>query len=49
MLAQAQWDDMTAKMQKIKNTYTIRHYTQCAREGERLLAHVQSDVSAMRF
>lgn len=46
MLAQANWDEMREKMQVIKNAYASRHYTQCAKYGERMLADVKSEASA---
>jgi hypothetical protein len=45
MLIQARWDEMRQKMQVVKNAYIGRHYTQCAKLGERLLAEVQGEVS----
>lgn len=45
MLIQARWDEMRQKMQVVKNAYVSRHYTQCAKYGERLLAEVQGEVS----
>lgn len=45
MLAQASWDETREKMQVIKNAYVSRHYTQCAKYGERMLAEVKGDVS----
>jgi hypothetical protein len=32
-------------MQVVKNAYISRHYAQCAKYGERLLAEVQGEVS----
>jgi hypothetical protein len=46
MLIQARWDEMRQKMQVVKNAYISRHYTQCAKYGERLLVEVQGEVSA---
>lgn len=45
MLIQARWDEMRQKMQFVKTSYMSRHYTQCAKYGERLLAEVQGEVS----
>jgi hypothetical protein len=45
MLIQARWDEMRQKMQVVKNAYVSRHYAQCAKYGERLLAEVQGEVS----
>jgi hypothetical protein len=36
-------------MQVVKNAYVSRHYTQCAKFGERLLAEVQGEVSKARL
>jgi hypothetical protein len=47
MLIQARWDEMRQKMQVVKNAYVSRHYTQCAKYGERLLVEVQGEVSTM--
>jgi signal transduction protein with GAF and PtsI domain len=44
MLIQARWDEMREKMQVIKDAYVRRHYTQCAKYGERLLAEVKGEV-----
>ncbi|OAL07318.1 hypothetical protein IQ06DRAFT_198010, partial [Phaeosphaeriaceae sp. SRC1lsM3a] len=44
MLIQARWDEMRQKMQVVKNAYISRHYTQCAKYGERLLAEVQGEI-----
>jgi hypothetical protein len=46
MLIQARWDEMRAKMHTVKDVYVSRHYTQCAKDGERMLAEVQGEVSA---
>jgi hypothetical protein len=46
MSTQTQSDDMREKMQMIKTAYGSRHYTQCAKHGERMLADVKGDVSA---
>jgi hypothetical protein len=44
MLIQARWDEMREKMQVIKDAYVSRHYIQCAKYGERLLAEVKGEV-----
>lgn len=49
MLIQARWDEMRQKMQVVKNAYISRHYTQCAKYGERLLAEVQGEVSILNY
>ncbi|EAT88417.2 hypothetical protein SNOG_04657 [Parastagonospora nodorum SN15] len=43
MLIQARWDELRQKMQVVKNAYVSRHYSQCAKYGERLLAEVQGE------
>jgi hypothetical protein len=49
MLIQARWDEMRQKMQVVKNAYVSRHYAQCAKYGERLLAEVQGEVCQSTF
>ncbi|KAH7076421.1 hypothetical protein BKA63DRAFT_532596 [Paraphoma chrysanthemicola] len=44
MLIQARWDELRQKMQVIKDLYMSRHYTQCAKYGERLLAEVKAEI-----
>ncbi|KAH3968786.1 hypothetical protein HBI56_125880 [Parastagonospora nodorum] len=44
MLIQARWDELRQKMQVVKNAYVSRHYSQCAKYGERLLAEVQGEI-----
>ncbi|KAH8725290.1 hypothetical protein GQ44DRAFT_759664 [Phaeosphaeriaceae sp. PMI808] len=44
MLVQARWDEMREKMQVVKNAYTSRHYTQCAKYGEQLLAEMRGEI-----
>ncbi|KAH7408343.1 hypothetical protein DE146DRAFT_371406 [Phaeosphaeria sp. MPI-PUGE-AT-0046c] len=44
MLIQARWDEMRQKMQVVKDAYISRHYSQCAKYGERLLAQVQGEI-----
>jgi hypothetical protein len=46
MLIQARWDEMRQKLQVVKSAYVSRHYAQCAKYGERLLAEVQGEVSS---
>jgi hypothetical protein len=44
MLAQATHDASKEKMQVLKELYTSRHYTQCAKFGERLLDEANNEV-----
>lgn len=44
MLAKARHDEIKEKMQALKDLYTSRHYTQCAKFGERLLSEVDIKV-----
>lgn len=45
MPAEPKHAELRQKMQALKNLYISRHYTQCAKFGERLLADVDSTVS----
>jgi hypothetical protein len=52
MFAQATHDELKEKMQVLKELYTSRHYTQCAKFGERLLNETNDEVcklSAYQF
>jgi hypothetical protein len=44
MLAQATYDEMKEKLQVLNDLYTSRHYTQCAKFGERLLDETNDKV-----
>jgi hypothetical protein len=44
MLAQATHDELKEKMQVLKELYTSRHYTQCAKFSERLLNETNDEV-----
>lgn len=45
MVGQTKNREMKQKMQALKDLYFSRHYTRCARSGERLLGEVDSSVS----
>ncbi|KAL5121314.1 hypothetical protein ACEQ8H_000782 [Pleosporales sp. CAS-2024a] len=49
MLLEARWKEMRQKMQVIKDAYVSRHYTQCAKYGERLLAEVQGEIHPLHL
>ncbi|KAL6704750.1 hypothetical protein ACN47E_007671 [Coniothyrium glycines] len=44
MIMEARYQELREKMQVIKDLYKSRHYTQCAKYGERLLGEVQSEI-----
>lgn len=45
MVGQTKNCEMKQKMQVLKDLYLSRHYTRCAKSGERLLGEVDSSVS----
>lgn len=45
MAGQARNCEMKHRMQALKDLYLSRHYTRCAKSGERLLGEVDSSVS----
>jgi hypothetical protein len=49
MLAQATHDTLKEKMQVLKDLYSSRHYTQCAKFGERLLDEANDEVCKQRY
>jgi hypothetical protein len=44
MFAQARYDERKENMLSVKNLYVSRHYTQCAKLGERLLSEADNEV-----
>ncbi|KAF2025225.1 hypothetical protein EK21DRAFT_76931 [Setomelanomma holmii] len=49
MLIEARWDEWRQKMQAVKEMYMSRHYTQCIKFGERLLAEVKIEIHPLHL
>jgi hypothetical protein len=47
MPMQPRWAELRAKMQVIKDAYASRHYTQCAKYGEQMLAQLKGEVRSI--